>query len=48
MLEIKRTLHRMNHRGTTFSAAAEFYFAPVSFVTESRPEKRGTEAQLNE
>ena len=37
MLVIKLTLHRMNHRGTTFSAAAEFYFAPVSFVTESRP-----------
>ena len=44
MLEIKLTLHRMNHRGTTFSAEAEFYYAPVSFVTESRHKNVNREA----
>ena len=44
MLEIKLTLHRMNHRGTTCSTEAEFYYAPVSFVTESRQKNVNREA----
>ena len=30
MLEIKLTFHLNDPKGTSFSAAAEFYFAPVS------------------
>ena len=44
MLEIKLTMHRMNHRGTTFSAEAEFYYVLVRFVTESRQKNVNREA----